>query len=56
MQTERALRFFPELNERARPAAARPVSHDAGGQAGGESAARTEQREQDRRKPTNRRP
>ena len=25
--------FFPELNEPARPAAARPASHDASGQA-----------------------
>jgi hypothetical protein len=40
-----------ELNEPARPAAARPVSHDAGGQAAGESAVRTERR-QDRPKPT----
>jgi hypothetical protein len=43
------LQFFPELNEPARPAAARPVSHDEGGQAAGGSAVRTEQRGQDRR-------
>ena len=29
--TGRTFTFFPELNEPARPAAARPVSHDAGG-------------------------
>ena len=48
--------FFPELNEPARPAAARPVSRDMGGQAAGGSAVRTERRGQDRRKPTSRRP
>jgi hypothetical protein len=37
--TGRTVTFFPELSEPARPAAARPVSHDAGGQAAGESAA-----------------
>ena len=36
-------------NEPARPMAARPVSHDAGGQAAGESAVRRERRGQDRR-------
>ncbi len=51
-----SVNFFPELNEPARPAAARPVSHDAGGQAVDESAARTQRRGRDRRKPTNRRP
>ena len=47
--------FFPELNEPARPAAARPALHDAGGQpeAAGGSAVRTdsERRGQDQRKP-----
>jgi hypothetical protein len=32
--------FFRELNEPARPAAARPVSHDMGGRAAGGSAVR----------------
>ena len=45
--------FFPELNEPARPAAARPVSRDMGGQAAGGSAVRPERRGQDRRKPPN---
>ncbi len=40
--------FFPESNEPARPVAARPVSHDGGGQAAGESAVRTERQGQDR--------
>ncbi len=39
-------------NEPARPAAARPVSHDAGGQAAGGCAVRTERPGQYRRKPT----
>ena len=30
-------KFFPELYQPARPAAARPVSHDAGGPAAGET-------------------
>ena len=38
--------FFPELNEPARPAAARPVSHDMGGRAAGGSAVRTERRDE----------
>lgn len=38
--TGRTITFFPELNEPARPAAARPVSRDAGGQAAGGSAVR----------------
>ena len=46
------LMFFPELNEPARPAAARPVSHDVGGLAAGGSAVRTERRGQDRRNPS----
>ena len=48
--------FFPELNEPARPAAARPASHDVSGQAAGGSAVRTERRGQDRRKPAIRGP
>jgi hypothetical protein len=48
--------FFPELNEPACPAAALPVSHDAGGRAAGESAVCTERQGQDRRKPTKWRP
>jgi hypothetical protein len=51
-------KFFPELNEPARPTAARPVSHDASRrrQAAGGSAVRTERRGQDRRKPAIRGP
>ncbi len=45
-----------ELNEPARPAAARPVSRDMGGQAAGGSAVRPERRGQDRRKPLDRPP
>ena len=40
--------FFPELNEPARPAAARPVSRVGGCRA---SAVRTGRRDMDRRKP-----
>ena len=40
------LQFFPELNEPARPAAARPVSRDMGGRAAGGSAVRTERRDE----------
>ena len=54
--TGRTVSLFPELNEPARPAAVRPVSHDMGGRAAGGSAVRTERRGQDRRIPTNRRP
>lgn len=48
----RTVSFFPELNEPARPAAARPVSHDMGGLAAGGSAVRTERRGQGRRNPS----
>jgi len=48
--TGRTDTFFPELNEPARPAAARPASRDAGGQAASGCAVRTERRGQDRRK------
>ncbi len=44
--------FFLELNEPARPAAARSVSHDMGGRAAGGSALRTERRGQNRRIPS----
>ena len=40
--------FFPELNEPARPAAARPMSRVGGRRAG---AVRTDRRDIDRRKP-----
>ena len=42
------VQFFPELNEPARPAAARPVSRVGGRRA---SAVRTGRRDIDRRKP-----
>ena len=54
--TGRTVTFFPELNEPARPAAARPVSGDMGGQAAGGSAVRPKRRGRDRRKPVDRRP
>ena len=46
--TGRTVTFFPELNEPARPAAARPVSRVGGRRA---SAVRTGRRDIDRRKP-----